>query len=215
MKAGNTQTLLLRNRQEARLLLSSGAAANVLPWPKFSRSWILKCAYLENCGLAKMLRYVCYRGLFLPSKVTNANVMLHNLDLNFQGQTFPAGYFDKARKNTTITIAMRCDDGYLYQDLDLHFKVTIFEMWISRKRWEPSQKNAPHVFYSGWYLPSKGIVANVVLSDRDLRVQGQHFLVIHLLQNSVFGGCPRQICLHSHCPAVELLLLDKNLTMFR
>ena len=53
------------------------------------------------------------------------------------------------------------------------FKVTNFEMWISRKRWELAN-NAKYYFYRG-YLPSNVTNANVVLHDLDLRFQGQAF----------------------------------------
>ena len=53
------------------------------------------------------------------------------------------------------------------------FKVTKFEMWISRKRWEITKND----FYTGWYLPSNGTIANVILRGFDLIFQGQIFQI--------------------------------------
>ena len=39
-------------------------------------------------------------------------------------------------------------------------------------------------FYSGWYLPSNGTVANVVLHDLDLNFEGQTFQVAILTSYS-------------------------------
>ena len=56
------------------------------------------------------------------------------------------------------------------------FKVTDFEMWISRKLWELA-KNAQVWLYQGWYLPTKETIANVVLHDIYLNFQVQTFQV--------------------------------------
>ena len=59
------------------------------PWPTFSRLRILKCEYLENGeSQRKMLKCDFYRGWYSPSNVTIANVLLRDLDLNFQGHKF-------------------------------------------------------------------------------------------------------------------------------
>ena len=51
------------------------------------------------------------------------------------------------------------------------FKVTKFEMWMFRKRWELTKND----FYTRWYLPSNGTIANVVLRGFDPIFQGQIF----------------------------------------
>ena len=42
-----------------------------------------------------MLKYNFYRSLYLPSNSNISNVVLRDLDLNFQGQTFQDEIFDK------------------------------------------------------------------------------------------------------------------------
>ena len=48
-----------------------------------------KCEYLENVeSWLKMLKYDFYRGWYLLSNGTIGNIVPHDLDLHFQGQTF-------------------------------------------------------------------------------------------------------------------------------
>ena len=55
------------------------------------------------------------------------------------------------------------------------FKVTKFDMWISRKRWELTKKCACMTFIQIKFFPSNGTIANVVLRGFDLNFQGQIF----------------------------------------
>ena len=59
----------------------------------------------------------------------------------------------------------------VHHDIDLHFKVMKFELWISRKRWKLT-KHAQVWLYTGCYFPSNGTIANVVLRGFDLFFQG-------------------------------------------
>ena len=73
----------------------------------------------------------------MPSKGTIAYVVLHNLDLNFQSQTFQVATFtSKCWKNATNTVAVRSQVKYLPsngaaanivdRDRELHFKINEF-----------------------------------------------------------------------------------------
>ena len=62
-------------------------------WLPFSRSWILKCEYLENGESKQKLYDIC--SWYLPSNGTIANVVLHDLDLNFQSQKCETLIFQK------------------------------------------------------------------------------------------------------------------------
>ena len=92
-------------------------------------------------------------------------------------------------------------------DLDLNFPGYKFETLISRKRWELSQKNS-YDFYRGEYSRSNGTILTVALCDHDRHFQGQTSCHAFVIKNCT--GCSRQICLDSHSPAVELLLLLKS-----
>ena len=81
----------------------------------------------------KMPRHDLYRGSYLPSNVTIANVVLYEHDLHFQGQTFHVAIFTSNRwNNANITIAFRCEVRYfpsngatanaVGHDLQLHFQ---------------------------------------------------------------------------------------------
>ena len=134
-------------------------------WSTFSRSRILECEYLANgdskcsnmtftevwsVNISKTMRAIpknvqelLYKGWYLPSNDTIANVVLHDLDLNFQGQTFQVDiltskglkyihyYWHQIRRYLSSNGATA---SVLHNDLDLQFKVTNFESWTSRKR---------------------------------------------------------------------------------
>ena len=83
-------------------------------------------------------------------------VVLRDLNLNFQGQISQVAVCQVNTENAHITIAVRYEVRYLpaiappcmsyITTLTNIFKVTHFEMWISRKRWELA-KNA-----QAWFL---------------------------------------------------------------
>ena len=64
------------------------------------------------------------------------------------------------------------------------FKVTNFEMWISRKRWE-LVKNALLWLYRGWCSPSIGATTNVALRYIDLYFQGRKFDMLEYISEIV------------------------------
>ena len=82
---------------------------------------------IEKCSVCSL-----YRLIFAIER-TNSNVVIRNLSLNFQCQTFRLAILTHKRsKNANITIAMRLEVRYLQlnsatanavrHDLDLHFQ---------------------------------------------------------------------------------------------
>ena len=70
----------------------------------------MKCEYILRNGDSwrKMLKYDFFRGRYLPSNEAIANVVLYDLDLNFQGQIVQVYILASKRwKNANITIANR------------------------------------------------------------------------------------------------------------
>ena len=85
------------------------------------------------------------------------------------------------------------------------FKVTNFEYFENGEIW---QKLPKYDFYSDWYLPRNGTIANLVLCDFYLNFQGQTFsCYANAIQIILCSGRPKQICLDSHGPCrwVELV----------
>ena len=46
--------------------------------------------------------------------------------------------------------------------------------WVTRERWEQAEESSRSTF-RGWYLPSNGTMAKVMLRNIDLRLQGYKF----------------------------------------
>ena len=93
------------------------------------------------------------------------------------------------------------------------FKVTHFETWISRKRWE-LPKNPKVRFFRDWYLPSNGTIANVVLRDLDLQFQCQTFACYAFIK-IYRKRMSQQIFLDSHGPRRGVaLVVNRKSTIF-
>ena len=58
------------------------------PWPTFQRSRILKCEYLVNGESKQKRSSITLQRLIFAINGTIANIVLSDLDLIFQGQTF-------------------------------------------------------------------------------------------------------------------------------
>ena len=91
------------------------------------------------------------------------------------------------------------------------FKVTNFEIWISRKWWELAKKILKCDFNRSWYLPSYLTIANGVLLNLYLNSQGQTFLwnifyAFVVKKISQAADVLGKMFLDKHCPAVELLV---------
>ena len=123
-------------------------------------------------------------------------IVLHNLDLNLQGQTFEAAILpSKLRKMQTLLLPSDRKSGICHRMAPLDrksgichrmaplrmlyimiliyiFKVMNLKMWISRKCWELA-KMLKSDFYRGWYLPSNETISNIVLNDFVLNFHGQ------------------------------------------
>ena len=85
------------------------------------------------------------------------------------------------------------------------FKITNFEMWISRKR----DSYDKYDFYWGWHLSSNAVVANDVIRHPDRHFQGQTFsCYAFAIKYCAGSGCLLQICLDSHDTTVKLLLFQ-------
>ena len=122
-------------------------------WYKFSRS------ILKNTNILQTIRYsekcpvsFLWRLIFTIERHTCQYVTQWPWP-KFSRSNFSNSYFDKYwLENINIAIAIRYEVRYLpsigatanvvHRDLDLHFKVTNFELWTSRKQWELAN-NAP------------------------------------------------------------------------
>ena len=90
----------------------------------------------------KMLVYVFYKGWYLPANGEIANVVLHDLYLNFQGQTFQVTVLTIKQ---ILLLASDRKSGICHRMAPLWMlyimtwtyivKVKNFKTWISRKRW--------------------------------------------------------------------------------
>ena len=133
-----------------------------------------------------------------------------DLYLNFQCQTFQVGILTSIgwKMQTLLLVSDRKSGichwmvplGMLYIiTLTYIFKVTNFDMWISRKRWKLAESG--HVRRL-WRLKFaiEGTIANGVRRDLDLHFQVQtcSCYAFSTKKNCSGSGCPRQICLESH-----------------
>ena len=131
--------------------------------------------FWKQWALAKNAQVWLYRGWYFPSNVDIPNVILSGIDINFQGQTFQvATLTSKHWKNTKLLLPSDRKYRYLplngttanvvHHELDLMVTnlETFWKVNIS-KMVRASKKMLRFDFYTGWYLPSNGTIANVAL----------------------------------------------------
>ena len=157
-----------------------------------------------------MLKYDFYKGWYLPSNGTNANVVLRNLDLNCEGNTFQVTVLPSKRwKMQTLLLPSDRKSGICHRMTHLRmlhvmtltyiFNITNVEMWISRKLLELARnaqvwlvevnicyRMVPLRMLYSWYSPkfSRSQIWNINISDK---VRAIARCVIWLLQRLIFA----------------------------
>ena len=127
----------------------------------------------------------------------------------FSRSNFSNDYFDKTGKLQTLPLQSDRKSGIYHRTTPLRIlyimtsiyicKVTNFEMWISRKRWEL----ADYHFHRGFWK-SNGIIASVMFHNLVLHFQDQTFSCYKKYE---VVRCPRQIAAKVTFIFVVILIL--------
>ena len=163
-----------------------------LHWSTFSRSQILKCEYHEKGECEqKMLKYFdniqCYRGWNFPSNETTTNVVVHDLDLNFQGQTFQVAILtSKCWKNCKHYHCHQIGSRAFSNEWH-HFECCTSWTWptfsrsqifnVNISKMVRANEKCSRMTFIEVDICQNRTISNVVLHDLDLHFQGQTFQV--------------------------------------